>query len=400
MDYISKTPYPTEHRLADWGWNAYWAQVALDYGATEDYLPIDPPHDQTEPVPSLHPVEAPDPGILMPARVIRHVHHHYQIVAPIASEPVWAEVSGAFSYRAAGPADYPTAGDWVLCDGKGRIEKLLPRKTTISRQSAGGETLEQVITANIDVIFLVFGMDGGRNFTVGMLERSLLVAWNSGARPVVVLNKADVADPETVARIRSETERSATGVSVHTVSAHRGDGLEALLAEANPGQTVGMLGKSGVGKSALLNAFVRAVAPDAPQPARTGEQRRGDRQGRHTTTEKVLHILPGGVILADVPGLRELQLWGDGDELPSSFPEIDALAAECRFGDCAHDQEPGCRVQEALASGELAEDRYERYLQYQRELAYLERRRDQRAGAEERKKWKRIAMEQRRIKKG
>lgn len=386
MNQMFNSPQPAARLLFAWGWNEDWARIALDHGAAKDYL-------QLKPRATLD-----DPSILLPARVIRHVHHHYQVVGPAALNPVWTEVSGAYSYRTAGPADYPTAGDWVLHTPNGRIEKLLPRKTAISRHAAGEETLEQVIAANIDVIFLVFGLDGGRNFTVGMLERSLLVAWNSGARPVVVLNKADTAAAETVARLRDEAERAAPGVSVHTVSAHRGDGLEALLAEARPGETVGMLGKSGVGKSALLNAFVHRAHPDTPPPARTGEQRQGDRQGRHTTTDKVLYLLSGGVILADVPGLRELQLWGNTGELSTTFPEIDALAAECHFSDCTHGHEPGCRVQEALESGELAADRYERYLQYQRELAYLQRRKDQRAGAEERKKWKQIAMEQRRMK--
>ncbi|MDA3949164.1 MAG: ribosome small subunit-dependent GTPase A [Spirochaeta sp.] len=364
---------PTEtplDRLVPWGWNDAWKRAATNHGA--------PP--------------------LLPGRVIRHVHHHYQIVTPHKPDPVWIEISGAFSYRAADSADYPTIGDWILHTPGGQIQKLLPRKTAISRHAAGEETREQVIAANIDVVYLVFGLDGGRNFTIGMLERSLLVTWNSGARPVVVLNKTDCADEETIARLRHEAEANAPGVAVHTVSAHSGDGLDGLLAEAGRGETVGMLGKSGVGKSALLNAFVRRAAPDAPAPARTGEQRARDRQGRHTTTDKVLHLLPGGMLLADVPGLRELQLWGDDTDLSAAFPEVDALAAECRFNDCTHIGEPGCRVREALDSAELPADRYERYLEYQRELAYLERRKDQRANAEEQKKWRRIAMEQRRFK--
>jgi len=430
--------------LAAWGWDAQWEAKAREAG-------VDP---------------AADPALL-PARVIRHVRHTYHLVcAPDASRRE-AEVSGAFSYRAATAADFPTAGDWVLYEPEsGRIQRVLPRRSAVSRASAGEESTEQVITANIDLIFLVFGLDGGRNFTAGMLERSLVVAWNSGARPVVVLNKADCATACHMEAVRLEAQANAPGVPVYVVSALTGDGLRELLEEAQratqastaestaagtgagpadmpgaggsgsqpgrdtrPGVTIGMLGKSGVGKSALVNAFTRLAAPgdhavdggrpEAPgaettgpagpapapaaslaaSPAREGTQRRGDLQGRHTTTHKELYLLAPGVIMADVPGLRELALWGNSGELAAAFPDVEELAAACRFTDCAHNGEPGCRIQEALASGELPGQRYERYLEYQRELAYLERRVDQRAQAEERKKWKQIASERRRIKK-
>ncbi|MEX2444672.1 MAG: GTPase RsgA [Alkalispirochaeta sp.] len=236
------------------------------------------------------------------------------------------EVSGAYLYRVAGPADYPTAGDWVLFRPQGRIEMLLPRDTMISRDAAGEETLEQVIVANVDVIFLVFGLDGGRAFTTGMLERSVLAAWNSGGRPVIILNKSDCADADHVETVRREAEDHAPGVPVHVVSAHCGDGLADLSGEIGPGQTVGMLGKSGVGKSALVNGMVRLAASETPPLARTGEQRKGDRQGRHTTSEKVLYMLPGGILHRDVSGaeaeagtrgvLRQFQV-GHGPRIPA-----------------------------------------------------------------------------------
>jgi ribosome biogenesis GTPase len=333
--------------------------------------------------------------------VVRHVHHAYELVAAPEGLLISAQVSGAFAYRAAGPVDYPTAGDWVLFEKESRrIQRRLPRRSAIRRTVAGEESLEQVITANVDLLFLVFGLDGGRNFTVGMLERSLVAAWNSGARPVVVLNKVDCAEPEHIERARLEAEANAPGVAVHLVSAVRGDGLRELLDEAPAATTIGMLGKSGVGKSALLNSLAAMGDGGAAGPAaRVGEQRKGDRQGRHTTTHKELYRLPSGAILADVPGLRELQLWAEPEELSSAFPEIEELASECRFSDCSHSGEPGCRVQEALATGELPQQRFERYLDYQKELAYLERRRDERARQEEERKWRKIAQEQRRIKK-
>ncbi|MCG8478126.1 MAG: ribosome small subunit-dependent GTPase A [Spirochaetales bacterium] len=338
-----------------------------------------------------------DESHLLPGRVVRQMHHHYELVVAPEAARRSTEVSGAFAYRAAGPSDYPTVGDWVLIEpDNGRIQRVLERRGAVSRNVAGGETAEQVIAANIDALFLVFGLDGGRNFTVGMLERAAVVAWNSGARPVVVLNKADCTDEDSVRSVRREAEVLAPGVPVHAVSAVRGDGLDELLTHAGPGKTIGMLGKSGVGKSALLNAFARRAG--LTEPAREGAQRSGDLQGRHTTTHKELYLIPDGPLVADVPGLRELQLWGDEEDLDAAFPEIEEFAAECRFSDCRHNGEPGCRVQEALATGELPHERYARYLDMQKELAYLRRRTDARAEAEEHRKWKRIAMEMRRYK--
>jgi ribosome biogenesis GTPase len=402
-------------RLAQWGWNGAWADKALAAGAVVDRTSSGATQVTKDaggvssgvsasPNVAAHgggAAETPhDREALIPGRVVRHVHHTYDLMTPISSEPISMEVSGAYAYRTVGPADFPTVGDWVLFRRGGRIESLLSRESAISRGAAGGETLEQVIAANVDVVFLVFGLDGGRNFTVGMLERSVLAAWNSGGRPVIVLNKSDCADAEQIETVRHQAEAHAPGVSIHVVSAHRGDGLTDLRREIAPGETVGLLGKSGVGKSALVNGLVRLAEPASTEVARTGEQRKGDRQGRHTTTDKSLYLLPGGILLADVPGLRELQLWGDSDDLSAAFPEIEALATECRFTDCAHSGEPGCRVQEAIATGELPIERYERYLEYQKELAYLARRKDQRANVEEQKKWKRIAMMQRQYKKG
>lgn len=386
-------------RLAAWGWNEEWAEKARVAGSVA-VTPTETPTTNVADSAGDGAEPPADPGRLIPGRVVRQVHHTYDLVTPLSAESISLEVSGAYAYRTAGPADFPTVGDWVLFRWGGRIESLLPRRSAISRGTAGGETLEQVIAANVDVVFLVFGLDGGRNFTVGMLERSVLAAWNSGGRPVIVLNKSDCADPEQIETVRHQAESHAPGVSIHVVSAHRGDGLTALRREIAAGESVGLLGKSGVGKSALVNGLVRLGDPVSSAVARTGEQRKGDRQGRHTTTDKSLYLLPGGIILADVPGLRELQLWGDADDLSAAFPEIDALAEECRFNDCAHSGEPGCRVQEAIATGELPMERYEHYLEYQKELAYLARRKDQRANAEEQKKWKRIAMIQRQYKKG
>ena len=337
-------------------------------------------------------------GPLVPARVIRHVHHFYDLVCAPEARVIQGRVSGAFEFRAAGPADFPTAGDWVLVEpDTGRIQQLLPRRTAISRHVAGEETLEQVVAANVDVILLVFALDGKRGFTVGLLERAMTVAWNSGARPVVVLNKADLADETARERAVLDAEAAAPGAELQLISAKSGEGVDALLAGIAEDETVGMLGKSGVGKTALLNTMARLRG--AELSATEGELRRGDLQGRHTTTDKQLYLLPGGPIIADVPGLRELQLWGDEASLDAAFPDVEELAAECRFSDCGHNGEPGCRIREALATGELPMDRYERYLDLQKEIAYLERKRDMRAMKDEQLKWKRIAQFAREVKK-
>ena len=349
----------TLHGLAPWGWND---EVATRFAAS-----------RTDGV---------------PARVIMQEHHVYTIVREPRLES-HARVAGAFEYRAATPSEYPMVGDWVVVDAGGTVvHAVLPRFSALSRHGAGEQTVEQVIAANIDAVFMVFGLDGGRAFTAGLLERVITIVRRAGARPVVVLNKSDGAEPETIARIHGEAETVAHGIPIHVVSSKSGHGLDALAAEIAPGETVCLVGKSGVGKSSLLNALA------GTRLEREGELR-ADRQGRHTTTRKGLYRLPSGVLVVDVPGIRELQLWGDESDVADSFPDIAAAAANCRFNDCSHTGEPGCAVQQALADGEISADRYDRYLDLQREAAYLRRQTDRRAREDERRKWIRISREQR-----
>ncbi|MFP4152676.1 MAG: ribosome small subunit-dependent GTPase A [Alkalispirochaeta sp.] len=398
MNTERKDSYPA---LIPWGWGRYHQNGAEPERTGNALAPefAEQPGTMTGERPgTARDGDVPTRPGLVPARVTGHQHHHYTLVCAPDAHRLRSRVSGAFSYRAAGPDDYPTVGDWVLLDTEtGTIQEVLPRRTAISRKTAGSETLEQVIVANIDVALLVFAMDVGRGFTVGLVERAATTAWNSGARPVIVLNKVDLADAPTRDRILRDAETAAPGVEIYTVSARDGTGVSELLSNIAPDETVGMLGKSGVGKSALLNALARERGSEIG--AREGELRSGDLQGRHTTTDKQLYLLPGGPIIADVPGLRELQLWADEASLDETFPEIEELSRECRFNDCTHTGEPGCRIQEALSSGELPIDRYERYLDLQREIAYLNRRRDQRAQQEEEMKWKKIAQHIRNYKK-
>jgi ribosome biogenesis GTPase len=274
-------------------------------------------------------------------------------------------------------------GDWVALrpptgDGRAMIHAILPRTSKFSRKSAGQRTDEQVVAANVDTIFLVSGLDG--DFNPRRIERYLTAAWDSGAQPVVVLNKLDRCDdPE---RCLLETEAVAMGVPVHRVSALTGQGCDALRDYLGPGLTVGLLGSSGVGKSTLINRLL------GREVQKTGDVRESDDRGKHTTTHRELFRVPTGGLLIDTPGLRELQLWEADQGIESAFADIEELAEDCRFGDCGHAGEPGCAVEEALASGTLAPERLESYCKLQRELRQIHLKQDELARQQEKKRMK------------
>lgn len=273
----------------------------------------------------------------------------------------------------------PVVGDWVVVERPQGVEPVvravLPRTTKLSRKVAGARTEEQVLAANVDTVFLVMGLDG--DFNLRRLERLSVVVHQSGARPVVVLTKRDlVDDDDAVAERRARVAEVAPGVPAHAVSSPRREGLEPLRVYLAPGETVVLLGSSGAGKSTLLNTLV------GKEVMRTGAVRPGDDRGRHTTSHRELVPLPGGGLLIDGPGLREIQLWtGDTPDeaaaLEETFADVEELAAACRFRDCTHGHEPGCAVRRAVKEGALDASRLENYLSLQRELASLERRKDQ-----------------------
>ena len=280
----------------------------------------------------------------------------------------------------------PAVGDWVaVCDAPGdgaAIEAVLPRRTKVSRKTPWLKAEEHVLAANVDLVLLVAGLD--HDFNPRRLERYLTAAWDSGADPVVVLTKLDVCDD--VEKI-VQAEDIAIGVPVLAVSNVTGEGIGELQALLKPRQTLVLLGSSGVGKSTIVNRLAgRRLMP-------TGDLRR-DGRGRHTTRHRQLLVLPGGALLVDTPGLRELQVW-EGD-LDSAFADIAELASECRFSDCAHDSEPDCAVREALASGSLDPGRWANYLKLQRELRALEARRSNRVRRELKRRWRQRARETRR----
>jgi ribosome biogenesis GTPase len=297
------------------------------------------------------------------------------------------EVPGRLVHDAATTADLPVVGDWVVVsprpdDGTGTITALLPRTTKFSRKTAWQATEEQVLAANVDIAFLVASMN--EDLSLRRLERYLILAWESGARPIIVLTKADL-HPAPAAAV-AEVETIAGGVPVHAISSVTGIGLDQVTAVLTPGLTAVLLGSSGVGKSTLVNTL-------AGEELLATQEIRGDGKGRHTTTRRELIQLPSGALIIDTPGIRELQLWIADDGIDEAFDDVTGLFADCRFSDCAHDTEPGCAVRAALEDGTLSRERWDSYLKLQAELEDLERKLDKRAASEARKKWKALGQE-------
>jgi ribosome biogenesis GTPase len=317
----------------------------------------------------------------LPARVSLEHTHIYRVRT--ADDELLARVSGRLRHDASGRADFPAVGDWVVLelpetDGDARIRAVLPRATRFSRRAAGNPTEEQVVAANIDVIFLVSGLD--QDFNPRRIERYLVTAWDSGAAPVIVLNKADlVEDPDAIV---AEVQALAPGVPVHAVSAKAPASLAALRALISTGRTAALLGSSGVGKSSIANALI------GEERLPTREVRESDSRGRHTTTGRQMVLMPGGGILIDTPGMRELQLWDAGESVAGAFADIDALAGSCRFRDCRHQSEPGCAVAAAVAGGSLPAVRLESFRKLQDEQDHQATQQDERARLEQKRQGK------------
>ncbi len=268
-------------------------------------------------------------------------------------------------------------GDWVgLSDGT--IREVLPRSSAIVRHAAGRAARAQTLAANIDVAFIVSSL--GPDLEPRRIERYLVTIWESGAAPEIVLTKADRL--EDTAALVAEVEAVAPGVPVHVVSALTGQGCEALRARLRPGTTAVLLGSSGVGKSTLVNRFAGHEA------MAVSETRVDDDEGRHTTSHRELILLPGGGVIVDTPGLRELQLWDGASGIDETFADVEELAGDCRFNDCSHTSEPGCAVLAAVESGALPRERFESWRKLQKELHALAVRQDALLRKEEARKWR------------
>lgn len=263
-------------------------------------------------------------------------------------------------------------GDWCAVatpeqGGSTVIEAVLPRHTCFVRKAAGRATVPQVVAANIDVIFAFVALD--RDFSVRRIERLLTLTWESGARPAVVLNKSDACDA--VGARRADVERVAPGVPIFTISARQGDGVDALTATIEPGQTIALLGSSGVGKSTLVNRLL------GKEKLRIAEVRSRDGRGQHTTTHRELVLLPSGGVLVDTPGMREVGVWATAESIDRTFEEIAEIAAGCRFTDCSHGSEPGCAVRAAVEAGTIEAERLQSFHDLRREIAATQRRRNE-----------------------
>jgi ribosome biogenesis GTPase len=319
-----------------------------------------------------------------PARVVWEGRERFRLSTGDAE---WlAELSGRLRHVAASGADLPAIGDWVLAGqqpaaGTATIHRVLSRRSRFSRAAAGRSTEEQVVAANVDTVLLVTSLN--RDFNLRRIERYLALTWESGARPIVVLNKADLCtNPGTW---RHEMASASQGVPVLVTSALTGDGMPALTEVIRAGGTTALLGSSGVGKSTLINALL-GDERQSVKPIRSRDQR-----GRHKTTSRELFCVPGGGILIDTPGMRELQLWNTANGLEHAFADIEVLAHSCRFRDCSHDAAPGCAVTAAIERGELAAERLASYQRLQREDQYLQSRQDESARLERTRKAKQIA---------
>lgn len=337
--------------LKDWGWDDDWAAAFA---------------------------ALPGRG-LVPARVVDERRGMFGVVA--ADGEHGARVPGAMRHRSAARADLPAVGDWIAIEAVAgeratTVRHVLPRRSKLSRKAAGEAMLEQVIAANLDAVFVTTALN--QDFNPRRLERFLTVCRESGAATVILLNKLD-ACPEPEPYLLA-ARAVASGAPVLTLSAKAGVGLDALSEWIKPGRTVGFVGSSGVGKSTIINRLL------GEERIRTFATRASDEHGRHTTTNRELFLLPGGGVLLDTPGMREMQFWEAGRGLAEAFDEIETLSPKCRFTNCGHASEPGCAVLAAVKEGTIAPERLDSWRKLHRELAAKDARVPPAARAAERRR--------------
>ena len=303
---------------------------------------------------------------LEPARVILVSRKNLKVISRRKTEH-WARTSGSLIHHADNQGELPVVGDWVAArvpdEGEALVHAVLKRRTAFTRKVPGNGAVPQVLAANIDTVLIVMSLDP--DYNVRRLERYLTLAWDSKAKPVVVLNKRDLIDDEEMAEVLEDVKGISRDAPLHVMSAINDVDLEQLVGVTGIGQTIALLGSSGVGKSTIVN---RLLGRNAAKTGETG----ADGKGKHTTSQRELMRLPTGGSIIDTPGLREVQLWEGTAGLGKTFDDIESLAQQCRFSDCRHDAEPGCAVKEALEQETLPVDRYESWRELQREIERLQ----------------------------
>ncbi len=321
---------------------------------------------------------------LLPARVALEHKHAYDLLSPHGD--LTAACTGRLLHHATQRAELPAVGDWVAVrprpgEARADIHAVLPRRTKFSRAAVGTSAVEQIIATNIDTVLLVTALD--QNYNLRRIERYLAVAWESGAQPVVVLNKSDLHSAPAAAQ--AEVESIAIGAPVVTLSAIEDDRVDALSPWLLPGKTLALLGSSGVGKSTLIN---RLLGADRQATSAVSD---AVGKGRHTTTHRELIVAASGFMVIDTPGMRELQLWDtDATTLDTTFSDIAEIITRCRFTNCSHRGEPGCAVQAAFDDNTLDLQRWESFQKLQREQAHAARKSDARLAREQKSAWKKI----------
>lgn len=317
-------------------------------------------------------------------RVALEYKHFYRLYTEWGE--VLGEIAGRLRHEALDRGDLPVVGDWVVIrpcpeSDKVTIHAVLPRKSKFTRKVAGFRTEKQIVGSNIDTVFLVTSLN--QDFNLRRVERYLIVAWESGARPIIILSKSDLCDQ--IEERTREIKAIVGDVPIHAVSVVRREGLDELARYLTDGQTVAFLGSSGVGKSTLINYLL------GREYLRVQETRKHDGRGLHTTTHRELIVLPQGGLVLDTPGMRELQLWDGEGGLHIAFTDIETVASHCYFGDCRHQDEPRCAIREALADGAIDAARYQSYEKLKKELTYLARKQDIRSEIVEKKRWKTLS---------